>query len=179
MGFTLPRTKKLWLVAVFTVLVSGIALSSLGLSGGTTQMSAESEKDYTGVPVSSLPLDEQIKVARSVELSAVVNWGEGGPMYREEVAEAFLLGYPFLDYLEKKYGKGNYEYIFSSPETRAKREVAFLTQVGNRREIWFSTRSGTYQVNLQLENNGTILASSISFSDGIHPFEVYIKGQTK
>lgn len=100
-------------------------------------------------------------------------------MYRKEVAEAFLLGYPFLDYLEKKYGKGNYEYIFPSPKERARREVAFLTQVGNRREIWFKTKSGTYQVNLQLENNGTILASSISFSDGIHPFEAYIKGQTK
>ena len=178
MGFTVTRTKKLWLAAVFTVLVSGIVTSSLGLSGGTTQMSAESERDYTGVFVSKLPLDEQLKVARCVELSAVVNWGEGGPGQSIEVAEAFLMGYPYsgyLAYLEEKYGK----YRPVSPGERERNAVAFLTQhkvdepraLGlYRREIWFYTASGTFQINILLDEQGAVRESSVSFLGKEDPF---------
>ena len=151
-------------------------------------MSAESEKDYTGVPVSSLPLDEQIKVARSVELSAVVNWGEGGPIYSIEVAETFLLGLPFLDYIKEKYGEiepspfSSLDEIASLyhnkiPEHERHNKLKFPIPVSYQREVWFYLKSGTYQVNICTDEAGTILGSSLSYCDGYQGFELYIKNR--
>ena len=88
--------KKIKVIAVLCV--AALFLSALaGCEAKTPVENAETEteKDYTGVVVADLPLDEQIKIARCVKLSSVVNWGEGAPMYSKEVAEAFLLGrYP-------------------------------------------------------------------------------------
>lgn len=80
------------------------------------------EKDYTGVFVAELPLDEQIKIARCVKLSSIVGWGEGGLLYGREVAEAFLHGHFPSDF--DKYPPFP---LFSSLEKRNK-AVSFLHQ---------------------------------------------------
>ncbi|MDP3058517.1 MAG: hypothetical protein Q8N36_03570 [bacterium] len=156
--------RTILIIVVATVVLSSIAIVALNL------MSAE--KDYTGLAVADLPLEEQIKVARSIKLSAVVNWGEGGNLYSREVAEAFLLGYPYPDFLEGTYGK--YELI--SPWEKSRNAMAFLTQYpinsssitppipgAYLREIWLYTNSGVYQIALYLDKDGAILRSSNNF----------------
>jgi hypothetical protein len=181
MSTSLKRTKRLWsVIAIFAVSLCVVVLSLFVSPGRTHQIpeTTETEKDYTGVFVSKLPLDEQLKVARCVELSAVVNWGEGGPGQSIEVAEAFLMGYPYsgyLAYLEEKYGK----YRPVSPGERERNAVAFLTQhkvdepraLGlYRREIWFYTASGTFQINILLDEQGAVRESSVSFLGKEDPF---------
>jgi len=151
------------------IALSAMVLFLLILSGCTARPpeAARTEKDYTGVSVSSLPLDEQIKIASSVELSAVVNWGEGGPTYSREVVEAFLLGYPrpdYLGYLEDKHGK--YEPV--SPGERANNAMAFLSQSTDAsgiisREAWIYVASGCFQIGLHIDKAGDVYESSISF----------------
>lgn len=138
-----------------------------------------SAKDYTGVAVSPLPVDEQVRVARSVRLSAVVNWGEGGPMYPREVVEAFLLGHPYPDFLDAKYGK---------PElcgrSKERNEIAFLRQstidhertrifyhyiippeAVYQRTINIYTRSGIYTIGLYVDRRGRIIRSWSNFNN--------------
>ena len=161
------RTKRFYAVVIAAlVIISAL----IWLSGCTTQASegTAAEKDYTGVFVGELSKDEQIKIARSPQLSAQVNWGEGGPLYSREVAEAFLLDYPFPGYLEEKHGK----YEPSSPWEKERNAIAFLSQSpindasvpgSYLREIWLYTGSGAYQVFLYVDADGTILESSTSF----------------
>lgn len=172
MRFNLSRTKNLWLVALFIILVFGILVT---LSGCIASYSAQPsptpyeqpiknpvqepvtvEKDYTGVAVSGLPIEEQIKIARCVELSSIVNWGEGGPMYRKEVAQAFMLDYPhpdFLTQLEEEFGR--YEPQFPA--------IAFLAQHVEDsyywREIWFYTGSDTIQIHLVIDSDMNVVRS--------------------
>ncbi|MBS3937568.1 MAG: hypothetical protein KGZ50_03190 [Peptococcaceae bacterium] len=85
-------------MALLSLLVITLSLIVLWLiafpedSPQTTPAPIQAEKDYTGVAVKGLPLDEQIKIAGCVKLSSIVNWGEGGMMYGREVTEAFLFG---------------------------------------------------------------------------------------
>ena len=187
MRFTLSRTKKLWLVVIFAVLLSAILVF---LSGCTVSYLAqpppipdkqpdnnpapeaiEVEKDYTGVAVSDLPVEEQLKIVRCVELSSIVNWGEGGPGHNREVAQAFLLDYPhpaFLTQLEEEFGKREPH----SPGEEKNNAVAFLVQhtkektrqaldLNNAywREIWFYTGSDTIQIHLVLDSDMNIVDS--------------------
>jgi len=142
-------------VALFLLLLFTLP----GCAGQVPEIPVETEKDYTGVFVGDLPLDEQIKIAGCLELSAVAYWGEGGPIYSKEVAEAFLLGFPFLDYLEEKHGEIEPDPFYSLDE------MAFLTQSGSYRDILFYTKTGAYQVTLRIDEAGAIqgIGSSISY----------------
>ena len=187
MRFTLSRAKKLWLVVIFAVLLSAILVF---LSGCTVSYltqpppipdkqpennpapeAIEVEKDYTDVAVSGLPVEEQIKIVRCVKLSSIVNWGEGGPMYSKEVAQAFMLDYPhpdFLAQLEEEFGKREQH----SPGEAKNNAVAFLVQHTEEetrqalalndvywREIWFYTDSDTIQIHLVLDSDMNIIRS--------------------
>lgn len=203
MRFTLSRAKKLWLVVIFAVLLSAILVF---LSGCTVSYltqpppipdkqpennpapeAIEVEKDYTDVAVSGLPVEEQIKIVRCVKLSSIVNWGEGGPMYSKEVAQAFMLDYPqpdFLAQLEEEFGR--YEHASGPSED----QVAFLTQhtadetqlllsLDNAywREIWFYTDSDTIQIHLVLDSDMNIIRSwAFRMTNDYpwsHPFNLY------
>lgn len=161
------RDKRLWLPLILGAIAALVALVFVvsGFVGG---------RDYTGVPVADLPLEEQIKVARSVKLSAIVNWGEGGNLYCREVAEAFLLGHPYPEHLDETYG----EFKLFSPWGRSRGAIAFLSQhtlentntLGQQaalkayvRVISLYTNSGIYQIILGLDRRGRILYASNNF----------------
>jgi hypothetical protein len=98
MRFTISRTKKLWLAAVFLVLISVFVLPRFILGEGTIHATEEAraEREYANEPLKSLPLyvQEEIRVAKCLKLSSQFRWGEGNPSFSLEVAESFLLGYP-------------------------------------------------------------------------------------
>ena len=160
------RRRILWVLATAVVLTALVSIV----------VRITSARDYTGVAVDNLPVEEQIKVARSVSLSAVVNWGEGGNMYSREVAEAFLLGHPYPDYLDARYGKPE---LFGRSKER--NEIAFLVQttidhdrdsasgipvsqdVVYQRMIEIYTGSGIYTIVLNVDQRGRILDSWSSF----------------
>ena len=161
------RDKRLWLPLILGAIATLVALVfvvSVFVGG----------RDYTGVPVADLPLNEQIKIARCVRLSSIVNWGEGGNLYCREVAEAFLLGHPYPDHLDETYGK----FKLISPWERSRGAIAFLSQdtledtntLGRHaalkayvRVISLYTNSGIYQIILSVDRSGRILSASDNF----------------
>lgn len=158
---------------LFMVLLNGgIFLSRRSvLAPGSPVLDLEK---YKGVNVSELSVEEQIKIARCVERSSVVNWGEGGPAHVREVAEAFLLGYPypgFIAYLEEKHG------VYHCPgwPQGAEPKIAFLTQRGTEaRTAWIYLASDVaYQIAFQIIQEGDVwypLKGGVSFTDGSSPF---------
>ncbi|MDP3058243.1 MAG: hypothetical protein Q8N36_02160 [bacterium] len=160
--------RTILIIVVATVVLSSIAIVALNLSA---------EKDYTGLAVADLPLEEQIKVARSVSLSAVVNWGAGGLLYCQEVAEAFLLSCPYPEFLEQVYGK----YELFIPGEKYKNSMAFLSQSITdhkrhgalglsylpksfyTRELFLYTKSGVYKIQMLLNKDGVIVDVRHSF----------------
>lgn len=132
-------------------------------------------KDYSGLFVADLPLSEQVKVARCVRLSSVVNWGEGGATYCRRVAAAFLLDYPFPDFLDEKYGR----YVPGTPWEEERAAIAFLTQnavdpstshdASMPRDVLYVryaglfTRSSRYSIYLLLNGRGNIVRSWSNF----------------
>jgi len=120
---------------------------------GTGQL--DPEKDYMGASVAELPGQEQIEVARSIEWAAQANWGEGGPLYGLEVAEAFLLGEE-LPHFE------DVEFDGSSAGGRGD-AVAFLfhnsTPDGYFRgvELYLESNLGIYFVGIETDPAGRIL----------------------
>ena len=163
------RDKRLWLPLILGAIAALVALVFVvsGFVGG---------RDYTGVPVADLPLEEQIRIARCVRLSSIVNWGEGGNLYCRQVVGAFLLDYPYPDFLDKKYGR----FELFSPWERERDAIAFLVQSAAQhhhrdglprpqnmaygRTIQIYTADGIYSIHLALDNRGRILHSGSTFA---------------
>lgn len=101
-------------------------------------------RDYRGVFVGGLPLDEQIKVARCVRLSAQAYWGEctlGG--YSLAVAEAFLLGLPLPRFEDAAYVGAHPAGLFHSSGA-----------CGYLRIVTLNTELGYYVISLNLSREG-------------------------
>lgn len=156
--------------------VAALTISLVIVAAAAVLVLAGWSKDYSGLFVADLPLDEQIKVARCVRLSSVVNWGEGGSIYCRQVVEAFLLDYPFPDFLDEKYG--SFDPV--SPRDRERGAIAFLIHTsfsgsnaysfpkmetmayGRRAHIY--TGTGIYQIELLLDRHGNVLRSGSTFA---------------
>jgi hypothetical protein len=156
--------------------VAALTISLIIVAAAAVLVMPGCSKDYSGVFVADLPLSEQVKVARCVRLSSVVNWGEGGSIYCRQVVEAFLLDYPFPDFLDEKYG--SFDPV--SPRDRERGAIAFLIHTsfsgsgpygvprmenvayGRRAHIY--TGTGIYQIELLLDRHGNILRSASTFA---------------
>lgn len=148
------------------LLLTAVLLAALVLAAGcseqgqTRREEQRVEKDYTGAAVADLPKNEQIIIASSVELSAIVNWGEGGPMYDLDVAEAFMLGLELPRFEDGKYTP-------QSPGEKDRNASVFLSQVPHtnppakwQRYINMHVDiGGVYDIFLDLDETGKVLNS--------------------